>query len=103
MRFYSVNPNKEYVEYPWWVCQVLSETINSITRKKIDNYLLRYSDFLFASSNPFTFSNVAPGSHNVIIRDNLGCQLTRNLVVAAGPPLTASIAAAATSCHTKAD
>jgi gliding motility-associated-like protein len=51
-----------------------------------------------SGSNPFTFSNVAPGSHTVIIRDNLGCQLTRNLVVAAGPPLTASIAAAATSC-----
>lgn len=41
-------------------------------------------------SNPFTFNNVAPGSHTVVVRDNLGCQLTRTLVVAAGPPLTSS-------------
>lgn len=50
-------------------------------------------------SSPYTFSNVASGSHTVIIRDNLGCQLTRAISVIAGPPISASFNPAATSCE----
>ncbi|MBM3412923.1 MAG: hypothetical protein FJY19_06035, partial [Bacteroidetes bacterium] len=52
-----------------------------------------------SGSNPFTFNNVASGNHTVITRDNLGCQLTRTIAVATGPPITSSISAAATSCN----
>lgn len=33
LRFYRVNPNKEYTKYKWWFCHVLADTINPETRK----------------------------------------------------------------------
>ena len=52
-----------------------------------------------SGTSPFTFSNITSGSHTVVIRDNLGCQLTRTITVAAGPAITASFNAAATTCE----
>lgn len=38
-QFYSVNPNKEYIGYPWWVCMNLSGIVNPLTREiLIDAY-----------------------------------------------------------------
>ena len=51
-----------------------------------------------SGTTPFVFSNLTSGSHTVVVRDNLGCQLTRSITVAAGPPITASFNAAATTC-----
>ncbi len=51
-------------------------------------------------ANPYTFNGVAPGSHVIIIRDNLGCTLTLNgVIVDAGPALTISTSASPTSCN----
>lgn len=52
-----------------------------------------------SGANPYTFSNVPAGTHTVIITDALGCTWTdNNVVVAAGPVLTATTASTATSC-----
>jgi gliding motility-associated-like protein len=49
-------------------------------------------------ATPYTFINVAAGPHTVTITDNFGCNITINVTVAAGPPLNATLASAATSC-----
>ncbi|HUR67093.1 MAG TPA: gliding motility-associated C-terminal domain-containing protein, partial [Chitinophagaceae bacterium] len=52
-----------------------------------------------AGASPFTFNNVPAGNHTILVTDNLGCTFTINpAVVAAGPPLTASAVAVATTC-----
>ena len=50
-------------------------------------------------TNPFTFNGLSAGSHTVIIRDNLGCQLSRTVNVPSGPALTATFSPNATSCE----
>jgi len=53
-----------------------------------------------SGANPYTFSNVSAGSHTVIITDNLGCSVPIiNIVVNAGPVLTANTSSSATSCN----
>jgi gliding motility-associated-like protein len=49
-------------------------------------------------ANPYTFTNVTAGAHTVVIIDNFGCNTVINVNVTAGPPLNATLAAAATSC-----
>lgn len=51
----------------------------------------------------YTFTNVSPGAHTVLITDNAGCNHTLNITVASGPALTASTTAFATSCNGAAD
>ena len=53
---------------------------------------------LQAGSSPYTFNNVSPGAHTVIIRDNVGCTFTLNPNVSSGPVLVASANTTATSC-----
>ncbi|MEK7226629.1 MAG: SprB repeat-containing protein, partial [Bacteroidota bacterium] len=38
-----------------------------------------------SGANPYTFTGVAAGSHTVTITDNLGCVITSNVTVSAGP------------------
>jgi gliding motility-associated-like protein len=50
--------------------------------------------------NPYLFTNVPAGSHTVVITDRYNCALTlSNVIVAAGPVLTASTSTGATSCN----
>ncbi len=49
--------------------------------------------------NPYTFNNVAAGSHTVVITDNFGCTFSSNVTVNAGPPLAATANPTATSCN----
>lgn len=51
-----------------------------------------------SGANPYTFTNVAAGSHTVTITDNLGCVITTNVVVAAGSGLSGNGTQTATSC-----
>ncbi|MEO6611974.1 MAG: gliding motility-associated C-terminal domain-containing protein [Chitinophagaceae bacterium] len=52
-----------------------------------------------SGANPYTFNGVAPGSHTILIRDNLGCTFTLNgVIVNAGPALTVTTSSSATSC-----
>ncbi len=52
-----------------------------------------------SGANPYTFNNVAAGPHTIIITDNFGCTLTlSNVMVNAGPVLTANLVPTATSC-----
>lgn len=52
-----------------------------------------------SGANPFTFTNVTAGNHTIVITDNFGCTLTlNNVMVNAGPVLTANTVPAATSC-----
>lgn len=52
-----------------------------------------------SGANPYTFNNVAAGTHSVVITDNFGCQLPiNNITVNAGPALTANTTPNATSC-----
>lgn len=51
-----------------------------------------------AGTNPYIFSGLSAGSHTIIIRDALGCQLNRTVTVSAGPTLTATLSSNATSC-----
>ncbi|MFN8291531.1 MAG: gliding motility-associated C-terminal domain-containing protein [Chitinophagaceae bacterium] len=52
-----------------------------------------------SGANPYTFNNVAAGTHNAVITDNVGCTYTvNNITVNAGPALTANTATTATSC-----
>jgi gliding motility-associated-like protein len=50
-------------------------------------------------SSPFTFSNLSPGNHLVVIRDALGCQRNITVNVPAGPSLTAAVTSTATGCQ----
>jgi gliding motility-associated-like protein len=53
-----------------------------------------------SGTNPFTFTNVAAGTHTVIIRDNFTCSFTiNNIVVAAGPPLTTTVTVTDVLCN----
>lgn len=54
---------------------------------------------LQSGSNPYTFSNVSAGPHNVLITDNVGCTKPLSIVVPAGPALTASNTIFGTSCN----
>lgn len=56
-----------------------------------------------SGANPYTFTNVAAGSHTVTITDNLGCVITTNVVVGAGPGLSAVSSQTATSCPAVSD
>ncbi len=50
-------------------------------------------------ANPYTFNNVAAGTHTVDITDNVGCSVSLiNIVVSPGAALTATTSAIATSC-----
>jgi gliding motility-associated-like protein len=49
-------------------------------------------------ANPFVFSGLSAGTHNIVVRDNLGCQLTRQVTVPSGPSLTATLSQTATTC-----
>ncbi|MCX6315725.1 MAG: gliding motility-associated C-terminal domain-containing protein [Bacteroidetes bacterium] len=46
----------------------------------------------------FTFTNVAPGSHTVQVRDVNGCTMTRIVNITAGPDITATSTSTTTSC-----
>jgi len=48
--------------------------------------------------NPYTFTGVAPGPHNVTIRDVNGCTLLIPVTVNAGPTPTATATSTATAC-----
>lgn len=50
-------------------------------------------------TNPYTFTGVSSGLHNVVITDNVGCSRTISLNVGAGPLLLASTNSTATSCN----
>ncbi len=53
-----------------------------------------------SGANPFTFTNVAAGSHTVVITDSYGCSFTLlNVIVAAGPAFIAATSTTATSCQ----
>lgn len=54
-------------------------------------------------SNPYTFLNVSPGPHTVIITDNVGCSVPVNSNVPAGPALSAVNTPFTTSCNGAAD
>ncbi len=57
-----------------------------------------------SGTNPYTFNNVAAGPHTIIITDNFGCTLTlNNVMVNAGPVLTANLVPGATSCSGASD
>ncbi len=56
-----------------------------------------------SGANPYTFTNVAAGPHTVTITDNFGCNNIINVIVAAGPPLAATVASAATTCSGASD
>lgn len=49
-------------------------------------------------SNPFVFTGLSAGTHVVVVRDNLGCQLNRQVTVPSGPSLTATLSQTATTC-----
>jgi len=52
-----------------------------------------------AGASPYTFNNVGTGPHTITITDSYGCNVTlTNVVVNAGPGLTANTTATATSC-----
>lgn len=52
-----------------------------------------------SGASPYTFTNVAAGTHNVLITDNVGCTFTvNNIAVNAGPAFTANTSTNATSC-----
>ena len=51
-----------------------------------------------SGANPYTFTNVAAGPHTITITDNFGCNIPINVIVTPGPPLSATVASAATSC-----
>ena len=51
-----------------------------------------------SGGNPYTFTNVSPGPHSVLITDFMGCTRLFTLTVNAGPVLTASSATTATVC-----
>lgn len=51
-----------------------------------------------SGTNPYTFTNVPAGPHTVTITDNFGCSNTLNVIVVAGPALTANVTSAATTC-----
>ncbi len=48
---------------------------------------------------PYTFSNLAATTHQITIRDALGCTRTFNEIVAPGPPLSATVSGIAPSCQ----
>lgn len=50
-------------------------------------------------TNPFVFSGLSAGTHTIVVNDNLGCQLTRQVTVPSGPALTATLNQTATSCN----
>lgn len=50
-------------------------------------------------SNPYTFVNVAAGTHTLLITDNAGCTFPLNVNVPSGPNLSSSNTAVATSCN----
>lgn len=50
-------------------------------------------------TNPFVFTGLSAGTHVVVIRDNLGCQLSRQVTVPSGPSLTATLSPTATTCN----
>jgi len=53
-----------------------------------------------SGSNPYIFNNVPAGTHTVVITDNVGCTLTiSNIIVTAGPTLSASTSSTPTSCN----
>jgi gliding motility-associated-like protein len=52
-----------------------------------------------SGTNPYTFTNVSPGAHTVLVTDNVGCTLTLNVTVTSGPVLTAVSTPFATSCN----
>jgi gliding motility-associated-like protein len=51
-----------------------------------------------SGTNVYTFTNVSANIHTVLITDFVGCTRTINITVAAGPPITATNTAIATSC-----
>ncbi|MEP6699944.1 MAG: gliding motility-associated C-terminal domain-containing protein [Bacteroidota bacterium] len=51
-----------------------------------------------SGANPYSFANVSAGNHTVIIADNFGCTLSINVIVNAGPGLTANTVSTGTSC-----
>jgi gliding motility-associated-like protein len=51
-----------------------------------------------SGANPYTFTNVPAGPHTVTITDNFGCNIIINVIVVAGPALTANVTSSATSC-----
>ena len=56
-----------------------------------------------SGANPYTFINVAAGPHSVLITDNVGCNITINVNVTAGPPLAATVNSNATTCSGASD
>ena len=53
-----------------------------------------------SGGNPYTFTNVAAGSHTIVVSDASGCTSSPiTVTVAAGPPLTANVTPGATSCN----
>ncbi|MFN8291530.1 MAG: gliding motility-associated C-terminal domain-containing protein [Chitinophagaceae bacterium] len=54
-------------------------------------------------SNPYTFMNLAAGTHNILITDNAGCSFPMNADVPSGPALASSNFATATTCNGASD
>lgn len=52
-----------------------------------------------SGTNPYTFTGLAAGAHTIIVRDNVGCQLSTSVTVVAGPAVTTTATASNVLCN----
>jgi gliding motility-associated-like protein len=51
-----------------------------------------------SGNNPYTFSNLTSGTHTIVVKDNVGCQISTTATVTAGPVLATTAAATNVLC-----